>query len=39
MIGVCEAVVYAEKAGLDPKTVLQSITSGAAGSWSYQSGT
>lgn len=34
MIGVCEAVVYAEKAGLDPKTVLQSITSGAAGSWS-----
>ncbi|KAF0820141.1 2-hydroxy-3-oxopropionate reductase [Bacillus sp. ZZV12-4809] len=34
MIGVCEAVVYAEKAGLDPKTVLQSISSGAAGSWS-----
>ncbi|WP_368298420.1 NAD(P)-dependent oxidoreductase [Cytobacillus firmus] len=34
MIGVCEAVVYAEKAGLEPKTVLQSITSGAAGSWS-----
>lgn len=34
MIGVCEAIVYAEKAGLDPKTVLNSITSGAAGSWS-----
>ncbi|MBX9972188.1 NAD(P)-dependent oxidoreductase [Cytobacillus firmus] len=34
MIGVCEAVVYAEKAGLDPSTVLQSISSGAAGSWS-----
>ena len=34
MIGVCEAVVYAEKAGLDPRTVLQSISSGAAGSWS-----
>lgn len=34
MIGVCEAVVYAEKAGLDPKTVLKSISSGAAGSWS-----
>lgn len=34
MIGVCEAVVYAEKAGLDPETVLQSISSGAAGSWS-----
>lgn len=34
MIGVCEAVVYAEKAGLDPETVLKSISSGAAGSWS-----
>ncbi|WP_066058097.1 NAD(P)-dependent oxidoreductase [Robertmurraya korlensis] len=34
MLGVCEAVVYAEKAGLDPTTVLQSISSGAAGSWS-----
>ncbi|WP_167629575.1 NAD(P)-dependent oxidoreductase [Listeria valentina] len=34
MIGVTEAIVYAEKAGLDPETVLQSITSGAAGSWS-----
>ena len=34
MIGVCEAMVYAEKAGLDPKRVLTSITSGAAGSWS-----
>ncbi|WP_338451880.1 NAD(P)-dependent oxidoreductase [Niallia oryzisoli] len=34
MIGVCEAIVYAEKAGLDPEKVLTSITSGAAGSWS-----
>lgn len=34
MIGVCEAIVYAEKAGLNPNTVLKSITSGAAGSWS-----
>ena len=34
MIGVCEAIVYAEKAGLDPKNVLSSIASGAAGSWS-----
>lgn len=34
MMGVCEAVVYAEKAGLDPNTVLKSISSGAAGSWS-----
>lgn len=34
MIGITEALVYAEKAGLDPERVLQSITSGAAGSWS-----
>lgn len=34
MIGVVEAIVYAEKAGLDPLTVLKSIESGAAGSWS-----
>jgi 3-hydroxyisobutyrate dehydrogenase len=34
MIGVCEAIIYAEKAGLDPEKVLKSITTGAAGSWS-----
>jgi len=34
MIGVCEAMAYAKKAGLDPTTVLKSIESGAAGSWS-----
>lgn len=34
MMGVCEAVRYAEKAGLSPETVLESIESGAAGSWS-----
>jgi len=34
MLGVCEAIAYAQKAGLDPATVLQSISSGAAGSWS-----
>lgn len=34
MMGVVEAIRYAEEAGLDPKTVLQSIESGAAGSWS-----
>lgn len=34
MIGVCEAITYAQKAGLDVATVLSSITSGAAGSWS-----
>jgi 3-hydroxyisobutyrate dehydrogenase len=34
MLGVCEALAYATKAGLDPQTVLQSIGGGAAGSWS-----
>lgn len=34
MIGVTEAIVYAEQAGLDPELVLASIASGAAGSWS-----
>ncbi len=33
ILGVCEAIVYAEKSGLDPNNVLVSITSGAAGSW------
>ncbi len=34
MLGVCEAIRYAEVAGLDPQKVLTSIESGAAGSWS-----
>ncbi|MCU6790878.1 NAD(P)-dependent oxidoreductase [Paenibacillus sp. WQ 127069] len=34
MMGVCEALIYSKKAGLDPSTVLKSIESGAAGSWS-----
>ncbi|MDT2047540.1 NAD(P)-dependent oxidoreductase [Bacillus sp. 1780r2a1] len=34
MMGVAEALVYAEKAGLDPEHVLSSISAGAAGSWS-----
>ncbi|HAM82243.1 NAD(P)-dependent oxidoreductase [Ornithinibacillus bavariensis] len=34
MIGVCEAIAYAKKAGLDPVRVLDSITTGAAGSFS-----
>ncbi|MDQ0198407.1 NAD(P)-dependent oxidoreductase [Neobacillus ginsengisoli] len=34
MIGVCEAIIYAEKAGLNSENVLKSITAGAAGSWS-----
>ncbi|MGI2327377.1 NAD(P)-dependent oxidoreductase [Planococcus sp. YIM B11945] len=34
MIGVCESLIYAKRAGLDPETVLRSISTGAAGSWS-----
>lgn len=34
MIGVCEALLYAWKAGLDPLKVIESVGSGAAGSWS-----
>ncbi len=34
MVGVCEALLYGYKAGLDLPTVLQSVGSGAAGSWS-----
>ena len=34
MIGVCEALLYAHRAGLDLDQVMQSVASGAAGSWS-----
>jgi 3-hydroxyisobutyrate dehydrogenase len=34
MVGVCEALLYAYRAGLDLETVLRSVASGAAGSWS-----
>jgi len=34
MIGVCEALLYGYKAGLNPDQVLRSVGSGAAGSWS-----
>jgi len=34
MLGVCEAMAYAEAAGLDPGRVLSSISAGSAGSWS-----
>jgi 3-hydroxyisobutyrate dehydrogenase len=33
MIGVCESLLYAYKAGLNLDTVLQSVAPGAAGSW------
>jgi 3-hydroxyisobutyrate dehydrogenase len=34
MVGVCEALLYAYRAGLDMHAVLESVASGAAGSWS-----
>jgi len=34
MVGVCEGLLYAYKAGLDLETVMESVGSGAAGSWS-----
>ena len=34
MVGVCEALLYAHRAGLDVATVLDTISGGAAGSWS-----
>lgn len=34
MVGVCEALLYGYKAGLDLNVVLESVGSGAAGSWS-----
>ena len=34
MVGVCEALLYGYRAGLDLETVMKSVASGAAGSWS-----
>ncbi len=34
MVGLCEALLYAYRAGLDPEKVLASVGAGAAGSWS-----
>ncbi len=33
MVGVCESLMYASRAGLDLETALKSVSSGAAGSW------
>lgn len=34
MVGVCEALLYGFRSGLNLETVLESVSSGAAGSWS-----
>jgi 3-hydroxyisobutyrate dehydrogenase len=36
MIGVCESLLYAFRAGLEPERMLESIRSGAAGCWSLE---
>ena len=36
MMGVCEGLVYARATGLDPQRVLDSVGSGAAGSWTIR---
>jgi len=36
MVGACEAMVAAKAAGLDTERVLQSVSGGAAGSWTLQ---
>lgn len=33
LLGVCEAVVFARKVGLDPEVMLKAVSTGAAGSW------
>lgn len=33
MVGLCEAMLYAYRSGLEPMEVLKSVSSGAAGSW------
>jgi 3-hydroxyisobutyrate dehydrogenase len=35
MIGVCEALLYARRAGLDLEKVFDSVAGGAAGSWAF----
>lgn len=34
MIGLCESLLYARAAGLDPEAVIAAVSTGAAGSWS-----
>jgi 3-hydroxyisobutyrate dehydrogenase len=34
MVGLCESLLYATRSGLNPETVLCSVSTGAAGSWS-----
>ena len=33
LLGVCEAIAFAQRVGLDPRTMLEAVSTGAAGSW------
>lgn len=33
LLGVCEALIFAEKSGVDPERMMEAISAGAAGSW------
>ncbi len=33
LLGVCEAITFARRVGLDPRTMLEAVSGGAAGSW------
>ncbi len=36
LLAVSEAIVFARRAGLDPRTMLEAVSTGAAGSWALQ---
>lgn len=36
LLGVCEAVTFARKVGLDPEVMLRAVSGGAAGSWALE---
>jgi 3-hydroxyisobutyrate dehydrogenase len=36
MLGACEAIVYAEAAGLDPRRMVEAVSQGAAATWTIQ---
>ena len=36
MVGACEAILYAEAAGLDPRKMVEAVSQGAAATWTIQ---
>lgn len=33
MVGICEVIIFAKKAGLDPKGIIRTLTNGTSNSW------